>query len=376
MQKPMILVTAATGKTGAATATELLQRGYPVRALVHRVDARSERLKRAGAEIAVGSLDDLVDVRTSLAGVQRAYFCPPLASGTLRRATLFAAVAQEARLEVVVALSQWVSDPLHPAMHAREKWLAAKVLEWIPGVDVVTVNPGWFADNYLAALEPIAQLGVMGLPLGDGLNAPPSNEDIARVIAGALVDPGPHVGKSYRPTGPRLLAPDEIAAIFGKVLGRRVAYQDAPLGLFLKVARALGIPDYVILQLSSFLVDYQRNAFGVGAPTDAVLEVGGSPPEDFETIVRRYAATSLLAKRTLGSKLRAGLNLLKALLTPAPDLAAVARRLEHPDLAHAAFAADSPAWRSSHEPTLVAGRGLGARIQARSEAPPRPNSPA
>jgi len=45
-----------------------------------------------------------------MTGAHRAYFCPPLQPGTLRLATLFAAAAQRARLEVVVALSQRVAD--------------------------------------------------------------------------------------------------------------------------------------------------------------------------------------------------------------------------------------------------------------------------
>jgi uncharacterized protein YbjT (DUF2867 family) len=344
---PTILVTGATGKTGAPTVTQLLARGFPVRALVHREDARSERLRKAGARVVVGSLEDIDDLAAAMAGVQRAYFCPPLASGTLRRATLFATAAAEARLEVVVILSQWLTDPAHRALHASEKWLSARMLEWAP-FDVVTVNPGWFADNYMAALEPVTQLGVLAMPLGNGLNAPPSNEDIARVIVGALADPAPHVGKSYRPTGPRLLAPDEIAATFAKVLGRPVKYRSAPLRLFLKVAKSLGLGEYVIAQLYWFLQDYQRGSFGVGAPTEVVKEVGGSPPEPFEAIVRRYLSASPLVRRTLGSRIRALANVARALVTPSPDLDAIAARLELPTVAHAGLAADLPRWRRSH----------------------------
>jgi uncharacterized protein YbjT (DUF2867 family) len=348
MTQPTILITGSTGKTGMATTFELLRRGHPVRALVRRLDARSERLKAAGAEIAVGSLEDLGDLRTSMAGIRRAYFCPPLEPGTLRRATLFAAAAEEANLEVAVALSQWLTDPTHPSIHSREKWLSDRVLSWSPGFEVVTINPGWFADNYMAALEPIAQFGLMALPLGHGLNAPPSNEDIARVIAGALANPGPHVGQCYRPTGPRLLSPEEIAATFGKVLRRKVRYQDAPLRLFLKVARSLGVSDFVISQLHWFLQDYQRNSFGVGAPTDAVLQVGGSPPEEFEEIVRRHVMTSPLARRSASAGLRAAFGLSRGLLTRRPDLRAIACRLAIPGISHAALAADSPDWRRSH----------------------------
>jgi NAD(P)H dehydrogenase (quinone) len=348
VQKPKILVTAAAGKTGTASTLQLLAKGFPVRAMVHREDARSDRLKRAGAEIAVGSMEDMADLRASLAGMQRAYFCPPLESGTLRKTALFAVAAQDAKLEVVATLSQWVVEPLHPAVHSREKWLTGRILKWIPGVDVVTINPGFFADNYMAALEPIAQFGLMAMPLGNGLNAPPSNEDIARVVVGALTNPAPHIGKSYRPTGPRLLSPEQMATVFGKVLGRKVKYQNAPMGLFLKVAKTLGLSNYVISQLHSFLLDYQRNAFGVGAPTDAVLEVGGTQPEDFEIIVRRYVAQSPLARQSPSAKLRAMVNLAKALLTPRPNLAAIAHAIELPTIVHATLAADSPDWRASH----------------------------
>jgi uncharacterized protein YbjT (DUF2867 family) len=355
MQKPTILVTGATGKTGGATIAQLLAMGYKVRALVHRADHRSQHLAKRGAEVVVGSLEDITDLRNTMAGVQRAYFCPPLEPGTLRRASLFAAAAQEAKLEVVVALSQWVASADHPAVHSREKWLSNNVFEWAPNLDVVTINPGFFADNYMAALEAMAHFGLMGLPLGEGLNAPPSNENIARVIVGALTNPAPHIGKSYRPTGPRLLSPGEIASAIGKALGRKVKYQDAPIKLFFKVAKSLGISEFVIEELSYFLLDYQRNAFGIGAPTDAVLEVSGIAPEPFEETARRYVAASGFGKRTFRSNLTAVHNLVAGLLTFAPAPSAIARRLQLPDLNHPVLAAESAAWRAAH-----AGEGAGA----------------
>ena len=348
MLKPTILVTGATGKTGGATISQLLGKGYPVRALVQRLDHRSERLAKRGARIVVGSLEDMTDLRSAMTGVQRAYFCPPLEPGTLRRASLFAAAAQDAKLEVVVALSQWVASADHPAAHAREKWLSDTIFQWAPNLDVVTVNPGFFADNYMAALEPMAHFGLMGLPLGKGLNAPPANEDIARVIVGALTNPAPHIGKRYRPTGPRLLSPEAIAAAIGKALGRKVTYQDVPIKLFLKVAKSLGINEFVIEELSYFLLDYQRNAFGLGAPTDAVLEVSGVAPEPFEETARRYVEVSGFAKRTFRSNLTAVHNLVAGLLTSAPAPSAIARRLQLPNLNHPVLAAESASWRASH----------------------------
>ena len=55
-------VTGATGKTGMPTAFGLLQKGYPVRALVRKTDPRAERLRDSGAEIVVGSLESYRDL--------------------------------------------------------------------------------------------------------------------------------------------------------------------------------------------------------------------------------------------------------------------------------------------------------------------------
>ncbi len=45
MKNTRILVTGAAGKTGAAVVEQLLERGFPVRALVRRQDRRSARLE-------------------------------------------------------------------------------------------------------------------------------------------------------------------------------------------------------------------------------------------------------------------------------------------------------------------------------------------
>ena len=128
-------------------------------------------------------------------------------------------------------------------MRTRETWLNDELIKLLPETTLIVINVGWFAENYFFALEPAAQLGILPLPLGDGdgdvkKNAPPSNEDIAAVSVAALIDPATHAGSVYRPTGPALLSPNEIAAVLSKVLGRKVRYQDIPEVLFLKALKA------------------------------------------------------------------------------------------------------------------------------------------
>jgi hypothetical protein len=65
MNKPRILVLTAAGKTGMPVALQLLDEGFPVTAFVHKADQRSERLKAKGANIVVGSLTDINDIKNS-----------------------------------------------------------------------------------------------------------------------------------------------------------------------------------------------------------------------------------------------------------------------------------------------------------------------
>mgnify|MGYP004407561369 CR=1 FL=1 len=78
----------------------------------------------------------------------------------------------------------------------------AGALDFQPGlsldaVDVVHINPGIFDYIYLLGLPAVRHFGVLMGPFGAGLNAPPSNEDIARVAVGVLAEPVNHIGKSY-----------------------------------------------------------------------------------------------------------------------------------------------------------------------------------
>jgi len=53
-----ILITGATGATGGNAIKKLMDRKVPVRALVHKVDERSQKLSSQGVEIVRGDLSD------------------------------------------------------------------------------------------------------------------------------------------------------------------------------------------------------------------------------------------------------------------------------------------------------------------------------
>jgi len=346
MLKPTILVTSAAGHTGMPVVFQLLEKGYPVRAFVHRQDARASVLKEAGAEIIVGDLYNLRDLRKAMRNVQRAYHCPPFANNLLHNSVLFAIAAEEAKLEVVTLLSAWNPHSVHPSIVSREHWLTNQIYQWMPSVNVIYVNPGLFAFTYMLGLPAIQHFGMFVAPFGEGRNAPPANEDIARVVSTVLANPDDHIGKSYRPTGPELLTPEDIANIFSTVVGRKVKYRDAPFSLFAKAAIAQGFPLMDISQVRYYAEELKGGAFEIGAPTQHVEQITGQKPERFESTVRRYFQTPELIHPNLrsGSKFQAIQFMVRMMLTRVPDLDAWERSHGHPLLAKPILAQENQDW--------------------------------
>lgn len=347
MTRPRIIVTGATGKTGSVVVTELLKAGYPVRAMVHREDGRSARLKAQGAEIAVADMSDVERMTDALKDVQRAYYCPPFDPYMIQGAVAFAVAAKEARLEHIVGLTQWLASPSHPSLMTRQLWLVDRLFSMTPEVAHTIVRPGIFADAYLATIGLAANLGIFPWMNGDGRNAPPSNEDIARVAVAALMDPARHGGKSYRPTGPELLSAQDMAKAIGRAVGRSVRFVPTPAWLFMKGARMAGFPIDLFSGIRYYIKDYERGAFELGAPTTDVLDVTGQPPEDFETIARRYAKLPR-NQRSLGNWLREFVQFMITPLSPGFNLDRYDRELRRPFPSEPQFAPDSTVWRREH----------------------------
>ena len=347
MVLPTILVGGATGKIGGAVARELMAHAFPVRAMVRREDERSARLRTLGAEVIVADLGDPEAVRDAMRGAARAFFLPPFEPAMLHQAVVFATAAHEAKLEAVTGLSQWLASPSHPSLTTRQHWLADRLLAMMPNVGFTRVEPGYFADSYLALIDYAAHLGILPSLYGDSRNAPPSNEDIGRVAAAALMDPKTHAGRRYRPTGPVLLSERDIAVILSRVLDRTVRRFPMPSWMFLRAARLDGYGVGQMSNILAYIEDHKQGAFSLGAPTTDVFDVTGRQPEDFETIARRYAARPG-TQRTIGNFATQLAKFMRVPVTPGFDLKGFRRGLHMPEPAHALHAPQSETWRREH----------------------------
>jgi NAD(P)H dehydrogenase (quinone) len=348
MIRPKILVTGATGKTGAAVVSELLKAGYPVRAMVRREDTRAAALRARGVEIAVADIADAECVAAAMRGVQRAYWLPPYDPAMLTGAAVFATAAREARLESIVSLTQWLASPSHPAFLTRQHWLTDRIFATLPDIALTFVNPGFFADSpYLDTIGMAAHLGLMPWMFGDTLTAPPSVDDIARVAAVALMDPHKHAGRTYRPTGPTLLSGGDMAAILSRVFDRKVKPVPTPLWVFLKAAYRYGVPVALLSCMEHYVEEHRCGAFAIGAPNDHVERVTGRPAESFETVARRLA-TLPANQRSSSHTLSEFSRFMTVPFIRLPNMQRYLRGLQVVAPKSMKYVGDSDVWRREH----------------------------
>ena len=365
MTLPKILVTGATGKTGGAVVDQLVAKGFPVRAVIRSRDARSERLDRLGVETVFADPFDPDQLLATMRGTERAYYLPVFDPYMIQGSAAFAVAAREAKLESIVQMGQWLSHRAHPAIMTRQTWLTDHLFAQIPGVAHTILNPGMFADNFLRVMDFAALLGIFPVLTGDGRAAPVSNEDMARVAAAVLIDPTGHEGKTYRPTGPRLLSGKDMAVEVATVLGRRVTAVNLPFWMFRKVARQQRINPLEISGFRFYVEEMKRGTFALdGGVTDVVRELTGAPAESFATTAHRYAAMPF-AKPTLANKLKAVLNFNLTPLYIGYNLEKWDREKGFPAPPAPSLSIDDLRWRQEHE-------GMAARTPE-AAAPDVPN---
>src|SRR5215469_9521404 len=200
-----ILVTGAAGgtqgSTGRLVANLLLEQGIPVRALVHKLDSRSDELRTQGAEVVEGDLLNPASVQAVMRDVKRAYFTYPVADGLLEAVGIFAAAARDAGVELVVNNSQFQGRPGEPVFrdlkHAPsfrnlQHRLSDRIFDWAQVGAVHLQAPPYYENVRALVSRSVAEQSTAFLPWGEDKTVIPlvGAEDVARVAATLLANPG------------------------------------------------------------------------------------------------------------------------------------------------------------------------------------------
>jgi uncharacterized protein YbjT (DUF2867 family) len=287
--KPILVTGAAggdQGSTGNRVVHLLVERGIPVRALVHQVDERSQRLRALGVEVVPGDLLNLDPVRKAMQDIARAYFTYPVDDGLLEATAIFATAAREANTEVVVNMSQLQNSSVAPSFRNLQHRLADQIFDWAQ-VGAVHLNAPPFFENVRALIaKTVGDQNTIFLPWGSGDAVIPlvAAEDVARVAVALLIAPDAPDRKRYDLIG-EIPTVNEIANILSGVLKRPIRYVDIPDEHWKK---AVGdrINQHALEHLSSLWRFFRtagirkgENGFRV---TEAIEHLTGAAPQTLE----------------------------------------------------------------------------------------------
>ena len=284
--KKLFLVTGATGDTGRPTVQLLREKGYRVRALARKEDQRAQNLRDLGAEVMVGDMLNLNDMRRALKGVTGAYFVFPLADGLVEASVVFAQAAKEEKLELIVNMSQKQSRPFAHSPATTKHWLTEQVFTW-SGVPTVHLRVTFFTE-WLLYIAHLIRQGRYVTPFdADSRFAPIPASDIARVIVGTLEHPEKHAGAAYQLHGPIEYSHEQIADVLSKTLNKPILFEQVSVQEFLKL---LGMEGDKAKQahFEAVRIDQQE---GLLAGTDSTgTEIIGQPLMTLEEFIRTNKA--------------------------------------------------------------------------------------
>jgi uncharacterized protein YbjT (DUF2867 family) len=277
----MILITTA-GKVGSETVRLLRQKELPVRVLV-RDPEKVKSLAEIGAEIVVGDLDSLPSIDKAMKGIKTVVLVSPAVPAQELN------VVHSAKSAGVEHVIKATSNASADSPIARRRWQTEIEAGLIAsGLDYTLLRSNAYMQNVLALAPAIKKTGGFGSSAGKGRVGMIDARDVAAVAAEITASSAPHVGKTYKLTGPTLITYSDVAAILSKVLGRPVTYRELSFEEDKDAMIHAGLPKQ--------LAEMNAQAFSMIADGDAgwlsedVPSLLARPARSFEEFATDYAA--------------------------------------------------------------------------------------
>lgn len=229
-----VLVTLANGVQGSATVRAALRHGFPVRALV-RDPAKAESLRRLGAELFAGNLDDPASLRAACTGMVHLVLHLPTGEASAVRAQAKNAV-EACRAAGVSSLVLRLASASRPQPCAEPSFTANHLAEELirqSGLPFAVVRPTLYLDNLLkpSALQDIMEHGIFSPPILATQRIAWTSTDDCAEAALLLLRHGVD-GRDHLIGGPASVTGEDFAGALSRGLGRTVRYEAQALPAF------------------------------------------------------------------------------------------------------------------------------------------------
>ena len=160
------LVIGGNGRVGREVATQLLDAGHGLRALV-RTEPRVDALHRTDVEIMRGDMGDDQALASAVEGIRALYVATDDPEESVEQMRNFVGIARSAGVERIVRLSAMSADPDAKSDLSRRHGLRERALEE-SGMAWTHLRPTWFMQMMLeyapeaALIFPEARGGLVG----------------------------------------------------------------------------------------------------------------------------------------------------------------------------------------------------------------------
>jgi NAD(P)H dehydrogenase (quinone) len=280
----MILITGASGKTGRAIITALVERKAEVRALVRKADQISAASEIGAQEIVVGDLSDLESMKKALEGIQSVYFiCPNMNPLELEMGKIAIHLGREAGVQHFVYHSV-----LHPQTEKMpHHWQKLRVEENLfeSGLSFTILQPAPYMQNILGYWKSITERGIYPVPYGVETRLGMVDlKDVAESAANVLTRVG-HVGAIYELAGSEILTQSEVATQLSHALGRIIRAERLDLDVWEMGARASGLSNYAVETLLKMFRYYDQ--YGLWGNSNTLKSLIGREPTSFISFLER-----------------------------------------------------------------------------------------